>query len=94
MRRASAREAVRTLQRCSVTARILCRNQPMYGVYSTPSRFPEPCGHVGLQPSPKHVLEASDIFHVEFSSVFGPAGRTCRVSELRIDGDRDDDREP
>ena len=26
------------------------------GVYSMPSRFPEPCGHFGLQPSPKHCL--------------------------------------
>jgi hypothetical protein len=73
--------------------RILSRNRRIGGVYSTPSRFPEPCGHFGPQPSPKHVLEASDIFHVESDSIFGSAGRTCRVSELRIDGDRDDDRE-
>jgi hypothetical protein len=31
--------------------------RPRRTQYTDASRFPEPCGHPGLQPSPKHILE-------------------------------------
>ena len=50
-------------------------------------RFPEPCGHPGHQPSPKHVHGA--VVERSASVDFRRAG-AAEVSELRIQGHRHD----
>lgn len=71
------------------------------GVFSASSRgriliahssFPEPCGHLGPQPSPKHTEgRARERFQVSSASI-ACTGRGAELSELRVEDIGDDER--